>query len=196
MSNSLVDGYEKWQESGEPRDQNNSVPHEIKTYYLYRTLQEYGVKTFVESGTSYGDAVDALLPYVDEVYTMEAWKQAFDYSSKRFSRNPNVNIFFGDSGKILPKILPDIDSAVFWLDAHYSGDGTAKLDKETPILAELNALARANNSKYCIVIDDARGFGVWQDYPTVEWLEFYCSKYFPNHKFFLEGDEIFILPND
>lgn len=188
--------YEKWVNEGSPGDPNNSVPHEIKMYYLMRTLKEHDLKVFVESGTSHGDGVAAMLPYVDEVHTIEAWDEACQFSINRFKGDGRVHIYFGDSAEILPGILDEIDPepALFWLDAHYSGDGTALLDKETPIVAELEAIAKVSHLDHCIIVDDARGFGVWNDYPTIDWMKDFCGEHFPHHKFSLEGDEIFILP--
>lgn len=187
--------YKKWENQGCPLDQNGSVPHEVKMYYVYRTLRDYDLRSFVESGTSYGDGVAAMLPYVDVVHTIEAWTQAYDHSTARFSGDTRVTIHFGDSGLLLPEILDEVGPSVFWLDAHYSGDGTACLEKETPIVAELSAISRSSNrDDHCIVIDDARGFGVWKDYPPIVWMEEHCGVIFPHHKFLLEGDEIFVLP--
>jgi hypothetical protein len=192
--NDLEVAYNKWIDDGEPRDHNGSVDHVVKMFYLYRTAEAYGLKTFVESGTSYGDGVEAMLPFVDKVYTFEAWRHAYDYASNRFKDNDKVNVIFGDSGDLLAGILPKVGPSLFWLDAHYSGDGTAQLDKDTPIVAELEAIAAVDHSKHAIVIDDARGFGDWKDYPTIQWLEEFCAEKFPEHDFFVEGDEIFVVP--
>ena len=194
MSIDLDFEYKSWNQMGAPLDHNGSVPHEVKMYYVLRTLRDNGLSVFVESGTSHGDGVDAILPHVDEVHTIEAWKEAYEFSANRFADEDKVNIYFGDSGVILPDILEKIGPAVFWLDAHYSGDGTAMLDKETPVVAELDAIAATGSKEHAIVIDDARGFGVWDDYPTIDWVEDYVKASFPHHTFFLEGDEIFILP--
>ena len=48
---------------------------------------------------------------------------------------------------------------MFWLDGHYSGKGTAKGKKETPILEELKTIFDTNDLRYVILIDDARHFG-------------------------------------
>lgn len=194
MSIDLDHQYKKWISRGSSLDQNGSVPHEVKMYYVLRTARDFGLRTFVESGTSHGDGVYAMLPHVDEVHTIEAWKEAYDFSAKRFAGDSKVTIYFGDSGEILPDILEKVGPSVFWLDAHYSGDGTAMLDKETPVIAELDAIAATGSKEHAIVIDDARGFGVWNDYPTIDWVEDYVKASFPNHEFSLEGDEIFILP--
>jgi len=187
--------YVSWVNEGSPRDNNNSVPHDIKMFYVNRTLNDFGLRSFVESGTSFGDGVAAVLPNVDLVHTIEAWDHAYQFSSNRFKGNDNVVLHFGDSAELLPGILAGIGPSVFWLDAHYSGDGTAQLEKDTPIVAELEAIAASKDASFhCIVIDDARGFGVWKDYPTVEEMKELCHKLFPTHDFFLEGDEIFVLP--
>lgn len=203
MSINLDREFEQWNNEGCPTDQNGSVPHAVKMYYVLRTLRDLvdshplGVRTvFVESGTSHGDGTYAILPHVDEVHTIEAYEPCYEYSKNRFFGDEKVNIHFGDSGKIIPDLLGNLSDeiAVFWLDAHYSGDGTAMLDKETPIVAELEAIAEVISVSHAIVIDDARGFGVWNDYPSIEWMREYCEKAFPDHRFFLEGDEIFVVP--
>lgn len=196
MSINLDREYKDWQRQGEPKDQNGSVPHAVKMYYVLRTIRDNEATVFVESGTSHGDGTYAILPHVDEVHTIEAFEPCYDFSLNRFQNEDKVNIYFADSGKVLPEILPKLEgkSVVFWLDAHYSGDGTALLDKETPIVAELEAISQVSNLDHAIVIDDARGFGVWNDYPSIEWMESYCEERFPHHKFFLEGDEIFLVP--
>ncbi len=201
MSIDLDREYTDWNEQGCPKDQNGSVPHAVKMYYVLRTLRvldpaESRKLVFVESGTSHGDGTYAILPHVDEVHTIEAYEPCYDFAADRFNGESAVNIYFGDSGKVLPDLLPELEncSVVFWLDAHYSGDGTAMLDKETPIVAELEAISNVSNLNHAIVIDDARGFGEWNDYPSIDWMKRYCEEAFPHHKFFLEGDEIFLVP--
>lgn len=192
--NSLEQAYLQWCKDGCEKDANGSVPHSIKMYYIWDVINNYGIKSFVESGTSYGDGIEAILPYVDIVRSIEAWQHAFEFASERFEDNPKVHLFFGDSGVIIPTFMRDLEPSVFWLDAHYSGYETAKLDKETPIMAELEAIANYWRDDHCIIIDDARGFGKWTDYPTIKEVQKYCADAFPRHMFYLEGDEIFILP--
>jgi hypothetical protein len=194
LLNPLETAHAQWVAEGSPLDRNGSVPHDIKMFYVYRTLRDCGLTSFVESGTSHGDGIVAILPYVDHVHSIEAWEEAFIFSSKRFAGEAKVNLHFGDSEKILPEILPELWPSVFWLDAHYSGDGTAQLDKDTPVVAELKAIAASKNRLHAIVIDDARGFGDWKDYPSIEWVENFVAEEMPHHRMFTEGDEIFIVP--
>lgn len=196
MDLGMEDVYQQWNDAGCPHDGNLSVPHDIKMYYVWRTLTMFGYRSFVESGTCQGDATAAMLPYVDEVYTIEAYGPLYSHSAQRFNGDPRVHLYFGDSAVLLPEILKDLQPSVFWLDAHYSGDGTIQLDKDTPIVAELKAIACSTSVNFhAIVIDDARGFGEWKDYPTEDELKTMCGELFPFHTFHREGDEFFVLPS-
>jgi hypothetical protein len=49
------------------------------------------------------------------------------------------------------------EPAVFWLDSHWCGEDSCKLDIECPLIQELEALARSKTAHF-ILIDDARYF--------------------------------------
>tara|TARA_R110002020_G_scaffold37886_24_gene114428 strand:- start:685 stop:945 length:261 start_codon:yes stop_codon:yes gene_type:complete len=65
----------------------------------------------------------------------------------------------------------------FWLDAHFSGDGTFAGQSISTILSELATLSDAlpQLSRCVIMIDDIRGFGLSPGYPDkatlVDWAE-------------------------
>lgn len=192
----MLDIYSKWIEDKMPRDVNGSVDHSLKMFFLWRTIRDTGANVFVESGTSHGDAIAAIRPFVSKVFSIEAHLPSYEYSSKRFVKDEGVQILFGNSAHLLEDIVTKVDDvAVVWLDAHYSGTGTALLDKETPIEEELRIFAELENKKnFSLVIDDARGFGEWNDYPSIDWVEsFYSDNFSDSHNFWLEGDEIFIV---
>ena len=78
----------------------------------------------------------------------------------------------GDSGKVLPSVLARLtEPALFWLDAHYSGPGTARASRDTPIVDEISAILAHPVPGHVALIDDARGFGALRDYPTLAALE-------------------------
>lgn len=62
---------------------------------------------------------------------------------------------------------------LFWLDAHYSGAGTARGFDETPILEEMQVI-RKRHQPDVILIDDARLFGLY-DWPSLEDLQLLCQ---------------------
>jgi len=97
---------------------------------------------------------------------------------RRFDRNNKIHLYCGDSGKMLNRIIEEIPSThrvLFWLDGHYSAGITAKGDKDTPILSELDHVFSLL-SEGVILIDDARCFTGIGDYPTIEDLKEYIQK--------------------
>jgi hypothetical protein len=164
----LTAAYKTWLKSGEPRDPNGSVDAPIKWYYLARVLHQYALETFVESGTSSGDTCARMLTEgATRVYTTEAWEQAYAAAVRRFENDDRIDVLFGDSADLLPGILDKLDGpALFWLDAHYSGDGTAKLEKQTPIVEELEAIAAAPFEHYIVIMThEASAYGTI----TLQW---------------------------
>ena len=81
------------------------------------------------------------------------------YNVKQFSNHNNVKMYLGDSKKILPELLSNINEPVtLYLDAHYSGGTTAFGDEEVPLLFELEILKNRNYDDI-IIIDDCRLLG-------------------------------------
>jgi hypothetical protein len=71
---------------------------------------------------------------------------------------PNVRCYLGDSAQVLPEILRQLRSpAMFWLDAHWCGEGTGFSQTECPLLRELELILN-HHRDHIIMIDDARCF--------------------------------------
>jgi hypothetical protein len=132
-----------------------------------------------------GDMVDAQKTRFKNIISIELGVDLFKNASKRFRNDKNVLIVQGDSGKVLSKILLDINEpAIFWLDGHYSAGVTAKGDKECPIFEELSSIFSSKKFNHILLIDDARCFIGKGDYPTIEKLtEYIRSK---NEKYQVE----------
>jgi hypothetical protein len=100
----------------------------------------------------------------------------FNDAKRRFNNDKNVTIIQGDSGKVLPKILSEINEpAIFWLDGHYSAGITARGEKECPIFEELDAIFNHSKHNHILLIDDARFFNGQGDYPTISALTDYIK---------------------
>jgi hypothetical protein len=80
--------------------------------------------------------------------------------------------------------------AIFWLDGHYSGDITAKGDKECPILEELAAIFSGEKHDHILLIDDARLFNGTHDYPTLEDVKTFIHKENPTATINVDFDMI------
>jgi hypothetical protein len=121
------------------------------------------VDTFIETGTFYGQGVDiALLCGFNKIFSVEVGEFLYRKCLDKFRNLLNDRVFLslGDSPTFLNAVLKSLDEkCVFWLDAHYSGEGTSKANKNNPILDELDEIKGHHIKNHTILIDDVRLFG-------------------------------------
>ena len=144
-------------------------PHVFKRRVIRQYARDITANVFVETGTYEGDMIQAMLGTFEQLYSVEAHAGLYEQCCERFRKLERVHIASGDSVTFLTQSIDSFrgDRCVFWLDAHYSGQGTA--EGFAPILEELRVIldsACFRNS--IILIDDARLFGTQNDYPTIE----------------------------
>jgi SAM-dependent methyltransferase len=114
--------------------------------------------TFVETGTYLGDTAAWAAERFERVVTIEAFEPLFRAVAERFASLAHVERHLGDSPKVLKEIVASLDRpALFWLDAHWSGAGTAGETAECPLLAEIASIDESPH-RHIILIDDARLF--------------------------------------
>jgi hypothetical protein len=146
-------------------------PEAEKRRIVLDIAQQHGLRVFVETGTFLGEMVEALRSHCDRVYSIELDPELFRRATERFAGDTRVTILEGDSAEVLPGVLAAVDQpALFWLDGHHSGAGTAKGATSTPILAELGHVFGHQTTGHVILIDDARLFDGTRDYPTIKAL--------------------------
>jgi hypothetical protein len=183
---------QKWEAQGRPAP----PPHIIKQRVLKAYANEYNLKVLVETGTCYGDMVEAMKESFEQIYTVELSRPLFEFAKKRFATDKHIEVIQGDSGRELEKIVKKINQpALFWLDGHYSAGITAKGDKVTPIYDELDHIFNSGKIGHVILIDDARLFGTDHDYPSMEDLEKFIRSKRDNVKITIQDDSIRILPS-
>lgn len=117
---------------------------------------------FIETGSFEGDGIQAALNAgFDRVISIEVTDEYYQKCVERFKGNNQVELYKGDSVKILPNVLAKIDSKiVFWLDAHYSG-GTTGNEHQFPLRYELEIIKthiEQTKKFHTILIDDIRLF--------------------------------------
>lgn len=146
-------------------------PDRVKQKTVKEYARRYGHTTLIETGTYLGDMVASTRHVFDHIFSIELDPVLYARAKKRFSKDRRVHIVCGDSGQVLPELLGSIsEPCVFWLDAHYSGDITAKGASDTPILGELQRILDHPARGHVILIDDARCFTGTGDYPSVDSL--------------------------
>lgn len=166
-------------------------PHIVKQITIKEYQKKYKIKTLVETGTFMGDMIEAQKRFFSRIISIELDYDLFNKAKKKFKNDKNVFIYQGDSGKVLSKLLKDVnEQAIFWLDGHYSGGVTTKGDKECPIYEELDAIFDDNKLNHVILIDDERCFTGKGDYPTVEELTKYITNKNKDYKCYIKNDII------
>ena len=120
--------------------------------------QRFDLRIFVETGTAHGITTWNCAPDFERLHTVELDLRSYLHAKRKLAPRENVRCYYGKSPNVLPLILPQIDApAMFWLDAHWSGGGTIRMDIECPLLDELRVIGGLRGSDV-VLIDDARLF--------------------------------------
>jgi hypothetical protein len=168
-------------------------PHSAKQRIIERCTTQYGCEVFIETGTYLGDTIFSQKGNFKRLLSIELSKKLYNAAKRRFRKYSHIEIFSGNSGDLLFKIMPDINSrALLWLDGHFSGGITAKGKTESPVFRELEAIFANNNPKHIILIDDARLFIGQRDYPTVKELTDFVKSKDAAYKINIESDIIIL----
>lgn len=144
-------------------------PHAYKQQVIayYQSCFRYSL--LIETGTFLGDMVEAQKNRFDSIVSIELSEMLHKKAKRRFRNQAHISILQGDSARVLPQVVQKITGpAIFWLDGHYSAGITAKGDRVSPIMEELNAILSGNNLNHILLIDDARCFCGEDGYPTYE----------------------------
>lgn len=153
----------QWKLSGRPVPPPPAVKHALIRAYARR----FGLRTLIETGTFAGDTIAALRTDFDRIVSIELSPDWHRRAVERFRAYPHVRLLNGDSADRLPEVLAALSTpALFWLDAHYSGPATARATVDTPIVRELESVARHPVRGHVVLIDDMRYFTGEGGYPT------------------------------
>jgi hypothetical protein len=143
-------------------------PEYPKRLYLRGVLQRFGIRSFVETGTSEGFTVCAVHGLVDQLVSIELQDAKYQQALCENLNIPHVKILHGDSAVVLEQVVQHLRRrpTLFWLDSHMSeADG---VPDSTPIEAEIrNVLHHWPAEMTWLMIDDARLFGA-SPYPTLD----------------------------
>ena len=181
-----------WKLSG----QKGGAPHLYKQIIIRQFTKRYNMPVLVESGTYLGDMVYAMCSRFEKIYSIELAQDLFIRAVKRFQNYSHIVILEGDSGKVFANLIPTLNqSAIFWLDGHYSGGETARAEQDTPVMAEVKTILQQMKQPFVILIDDARLFVGQNGYPTLEELKAYLSNANIKLDIKVEKDIIQIYPN-
>ncbi len=129
-------------------------PHEL----VLGLQREFGLQTFVETGTYEGRTAAWAARHFSRVITVERAASLWDAARRRFAGVRNIEFVRGDSREALRRMGGELrEPALLWLDGHWSGGETFGQEDECPLLGELAAL-RSAAARHFLLIDDARLF--------------------------------------
>jgi hypothetical protein len=175
------------------------MPIEERRKVILDYAQRYNIRTFVETGTADGSTTAAMVPYFDELYTIEIDEGMYNHARLIFENASKVHCILGDSGHHLPWVMATItDPILFWLDGHYCG-GPTRGSLDSPVQSELQTAIKAPKGSV-ILIDDARIFGGgpeeglegYTGYPDLSWVKAVAIQY--GFQYHLEDDIIRLTP--
>ena len=176
----------RWEQGGKPIP----PPHFVKEKIVKEYAKEFSIHILIETGTYHGDMAYAVKDICSSIFTIELDRVLYRQAKMRLSWYRHISVIQGDSRKVLPSILANITQpCLFWLDAHYSGEGTAKGELNTPIIKELHCILDHPVTSV-VLIDDARCFVGEDDYPTIDELRDLIFKKHPDWVFEVEDDII------
>ena len=152
------------------------MPHLLKQRVIQEYARAYDLPVLVETGTNYAHMIYAQKDHFREIYSIELDAHKAESARRKFVGNPKVHILEGDSGVVLPKLLPALkDRCIFWLDGH-------DFNISTPVKLELEALFRDAAHEHAILIDDANWFDGRGGYPTLAELQQRITREYPGRQ--------------
>ncbi len=163
-------------------------PPIVKALTIVLYAKALGTPELVETGTFLGHTLFFLKEHFERLQSIELDPQLHQAACKKFQSYAHVRLWQGDSTVVLPEILATLTRpTLFWLDGHYSGAGTARGDRDTPIQQELEAVLAHPVPGHVILVDDARDFGTG-DYPRVDDIRAMVAARRPEWSFTLRND--------
>ena len=140
-----------------------------KIIRLKKYINQLNINSLIETGTFYGQTVESIRKIVGQVISIEIFEPFYWANQEIFRPYKHVKIIYGDSGSQLERAIKLSNGKIlFWLDGHYSGNGTGIGIKTSPIIEELLIIRNSGRLDSCIVIDDIRLFNGTDGYPTIE----------------------------
>ena len=136
---------------------------------------------WVETGTLWGETTEYLALQGFQVITIEPSKDLAELAKKKFANSKNITVLNDLSENCLDAAIishkqSEAEGISFWLDGHYSGEGTHQGPVDTPILDELNVISRhlKDFKLISVFVDDIRLFNELNkkhhDYPKIDKL--------------------------
>lgn len=178
--------------------------HIVLSSFLQDMRRVFNRSMFVETGTYLGDTTKVAAALFAHVHSVEVSNDLYEWTTQQLQSYSNIQLYRDHSVFFLDRLCStyqaEAGTMLFWLDAHYSGGITTLYqDVLTPIVDELEVLARHNMRDAVIMIDDIRCFGsLYQEqtiaahpgYPSIQKVCTVLKTINPNYTCALYGDTL------
>lgn len=162
---------------------------------IRRVQKIYKYPYFVETGTYLGETPLVLRGDFEHLWTIELDEALFEKAKNLLQPYPHIFCIRGDSKEVLGKLAPQLDKpTIFWLDAHYSGAGTAHGEVKTPLVQELQAINLSPIKSHIIIIDDISDFSATESNVPLSQVIRLLEKINSQYKYYFDYDMLFALP--
>jgi len=166
----------------------------LKFVHLRAVARRCGASTFIETGTYRGVTAYRCSFVFKSVFTIEIQPELATAAATFLARRPNVRVICGDAVSELGRVFQNntFDSALVYLDGHFSGGVTGCGGLPEPALEEMRVLAEFKSRIGAIVIDDFRSFGVEPGFPQKSELLRAAEDLFGEYALSVNYDELAI----
>jgi hypothetical protein len=170
---------------------------QYKRGLLKRLQKAFQYDYFVETGTFEGKTPYFLRSHFKKIWTIELDDALYARAGRLLAPFDHIYVLHGDSKDKLKEVVPLVDRpAIFWLDGHYSGAGTAKGPIAAPLAQELNVIANSPIKNHVIVIDDASDFCLKEGNEQLSNILAILERINKDYKFYFDYDMLFALPHE
>lgn len=182
--------YWYWKVRGEPR----RIPHLLKQRIVLEYARAYRLTTLVETGTYYGEMIAAVGSHFQRIYSIELDARLAKLAQQRFCGNARVEIIEGDSQKVVPRLLQQINErCLWWLDAGYCG-WIGELGNPNRLGSELSSILSDRRFPHIVLMDDADGVNGEGGSPTLDELIGSIQSNYPDRRVEVVRNIIRITP--
>lgn len=145
--------------SSEPYSIVTKSGHTLPHDFWKKLKHDFEIDCFIETGTYDGATCEITSQIFNEVYTIEIHKPHYNLAMNRLKSRSNIHFFLGDSIEYFRNFETHFPlSAIVWIDAHYSGQGTGGTPGQNVALEEFKALKGLDTRHLIFLIDDLRSF--------------------------------------
>lgn len=177
--------YDQWVKDGAIVSKR-SVPEEVKWHLILHYAKRFNLDTLVETGTAVADTLVHVGHAFKNIYSFELMESYWSVAKQNLEEAQIEAEVFNESSvsQTFINLVKNLEGpALFYLDAHYSGEGTGSDSSlptpHVPVRQELKIITTHSyyNDRNIIIVDDARCFkgqefhsDEYDGYPSMEEL--------------------------